>query len=701
MLSSSSSENVVPSAARFQTALASHQQGQLLQAKAGYEAVLQDDPEHFDARHLLGVVYLGLQQLEDARQQIAQALALRPDNSDACYNMGLVMDGLGAKQEAISWYDKSIQANPANSKAYNNKSKSCLDLGLLDDALSSCDAAIRIKPDYAEAFNNRGNVLLRRGDPGGALSSFDQALRLRSAYAEAHANRGHTLRAMKQWDAALASYDQAIALRANDALAYDGRGLVLMALGLPQAALISHERAATLDPKDAAYAQHCADTLVALDRWTQAVAWYDRALALRPHWAEVMVSRGNALMSDKQFHAALLSYRQAIVLHPEWAEVHNNEGNALKGLGQFEEAMASYQAALAISPTFAEAHGNLGNALLGIGRFNEAMAQYERVIAMRPELAESWWNKSLLLLLQGVFEPGWELYEWRWKSRVQSAQFRNFSQPLWLGENDINGKTILLHAEQGLGDTLQFCRYAKHVAALGARVILEVQPPLLALLDGLTGVDQVVERGKTLPAFDFQTPLLSLPLAFKTRLETIPADPAYLQSSPDKVRQWEVRLGARQRPRVGLVWRGNPHHGNDQNRSLALSVLLPHLPEGIDYVCLQKDLRDDDRDALQQDGRVRFVGSELGDFSDTAALCDLMDVVISVDTSVAHLSAALGRPTWILLPHVPDWRWLLDRADSPWYPSAQLFRQDPSRTWDQVLPRLEKNLRTSLLAAHP
>ena len=306
---------------------------------------------------------------------------------------------------------------------------------------------------------------------------------------------------------------------------------------------------------------------------------------------------------------------------------------------------------------------------------------------MRPGDARPHWNKALALLLAGDYAPGWALYEYRWKNDETKHHRRDFAHPLWLGDTPLAGKTILLHAEQGLGDTIQFCRYAKHVAELGARVILQVQPSLLPLLGSVEGVAQLVGEGKALPEFDLHCPLLSLPHALRASVDCIPSHVSYLTADAVRVGQWQQRLGPRQRPRVGLAWSGAAGHDNDRNRSIALAELLRHLPAGVDYISLQKDLRPADA-AVIAGSALRHFGDDLRDFADTAALCELMDVVISVDTSVAHLAGALGRPTWVLLPHAPDWRWLLGTDRSPWYPTARLYRQGADGAWAGVLDRL-------------
>jgi hypothetical protein len=351
-----------------------------------------------------------------------------------------------------------------------------------------------------------------------------------------------------------------------------------------------------------------------------------------------------------------------------------------------------------IRPDLPESFSDLGVALAGLKRSREAASYYDKAINLDPEYAEAHWNKSLLFLLMGDFDSGWKSYEWRWKIPGLMRDLADFSQPLWLGQAEFGGieglagKTILVHSEQGLGDTIQFARYLLLLAENGARVVFELPAALFGALRGVTGVNDFVVRGQTLPAADFHCPLLSLPLAFKTTLESIPSPGPYLKADALKVKQWSERLGLKSSPRIGLVWSGNAQHKNDHNRSIPLELLLSRLPERFDWVSLQRELREDDQRVLELHPHIRHFGDELEDFTDTAALCEQMDLVISVDTSVAHLSGALGRPTWVLLPHVPDWRWLLDRDDSPWYRCMKLYRQPAPGNWGSVMAQVAYSL---------
>jgi len=464
-------------------------------------------------------------------------------------------------------------------------------------------------------------------------------------------------------------------------------------LGKKDAALASYDRALAIRPDSAEALSNRGVTLHELGRCEEALASYDRALKVRPAYAEALSNRGLTLHQLGRFEEALASYERAFDTRADYAEALCNRGLTLHEVGRFEDALASYDKAIALQPRYVDAHLNRGNTLRELGRFAEELASYAQALELQPNDARVHYNESLCRLLIGDFECGWVKYEWRWQIEQLRAEKRNFSQPLWLGSDQIENKVILLHGEQGFGDVIQFCRYVPLVAERAARVILEVSEPLRELMDDLPGASEIVAKGDRLPYFDVHCPLLSLPLAFKTRLATIPCDTPYLHAPPQAVLRWSKRLGPRTRPRVGLAWSGRPTHKNDRNRSIKLSALLPLLDSDADFVSLQRDVRADDVAVLNDRKRLIHFGDELTNFTDTAALISNLDLVISVDTSVAHVAGALNKTVWVLLPFIPDWRWLLDRDDSPWYPSARLFRQSTARTWDDVIATVARSLR--------
>jgi tetratricopeptide (TPR) repeat protein len=643
-----------------------HQAGQLADAEEIYNRILATLPDHFDCLHLLGLIFL---------QRGHHALA-------------------------VEQMDTALRRDPNNVFALNNRGIALKELKRYDEALTSYDRALVLRPDYAEAWSNRGNTLqlLRRFDE--ALASYDRAIALRPDYAEALLNRGNTLKELQRYDEALTSYARVLAADPNAALAHANRSAVFHALNRFDEALASCDRALVLRWDIAELHAIRGNALCGLRRYEEAVVSYDRALSLRPAIAEVYHNRGNALHELRRFEEALASNDCALALRPDYAEAHYNRGNALHVLKRFEEALASYQNALALRPDCAEAIANRGATLHDLKRYDEALENYDRALALRPDYADAHYNESLCRLLLGDFDRGWQKHEWRWQTAQLKNAKRDFPQPLWLGSENIEGRTILLHAEQGLGDTVQFCRYAPLVAARGAHVILEVQKPLRELMTTLAGAVQIVARGDPLPAFDLHCPLLSLPLAMATRLETIPSATPYLAASATGTRAWQARLGAHQKPRIGLVWAGSPRkelpgaNRIDSQRSMAFDQLaaLFQIAE-CDFYSLQKG--DDAVRQLRASAWRHAVvdwTDDLQNFSDTAALMENLDLIISVDTSVAHLAGALGKPFWLLNRYNSCWRWFADRHDSPWYPTARLFRQDATREWGPVIARVAATL---------
>lgn len=463
--------------------------------------------------------------------------------------------------------------------------------------------------------------------------------------------------------------------------------LALHRRGELRAAVERYQRALENLPQLAwAWCQY-ANALVALARPREAVDAYRKALAIDPSAADVHANCGVAHQMCGDATAALACYDAALALSPTLAAAHANRGAVLRSAGRPRDALAAYERALALDPSHVEAHYNRGIALAELLRLDEAIAAYEQALLLKPAHAEARWNKALALLLTGDYARGWPAYEWRWRHPAFAADMatRHAAVPLWLGKEDIRGKTVLLHAEQGLGDTLQFARYAALVRARGARVVLSVPAALVSLMHTLAGPDEVIAEGETPPACDVRCPLLSLPLACGTTAADIPSARSYLSADLAQVMAWRARLGPRRRFRVGIVWHGGSRHPQDCRRSLALADFLRVLPPGVEAVSLQQEVRESDRPVLEAHGDIAHFGTALRDFADTAALCVNVDLVIAVDTAVAHLAGALGVPVWILLPHAPDWRWLLGRDDSPWYPTARLFRQREAGDWNSAL----------------
>ena len=426
-------------------------------------------------------------------------------------------------------------------------------------------------------------------------------------------------------------------------------------------------------------------------RLDEAIAQYRSVLALSPRHPEILYNLGNAYLARDRIIDALASYDETLANNASHVGARVNRGNTLLRFNRPADALESYERALVLAPDHPQILTNRGHALRRLDRPQEALQSFAAAIDKSPDFPEAQFESALAHLTLGDFKPGWKAYEWRWKTNAFADKRRSFRQPQWLGSAELAGKTILLHAEQGFGDTIQIIRYAPLLARSGARVICEVQPELMSLLTPLQGIE-IVAKGTSLPSFDLHCPLMSLPLAFGTELATIPAEVSYLAAPADRVTQWRDRLGEG-RPRAGFVWSGSPAHKNDANRSIPLArfnELFANPP----FACfsLQREMREADREALQRLPKLIDLGPELIDFSDTAAVISQLDVVVSVDTVVAHLAGALGKPAMILLPHAADFRWLRGRSDTPWYPAAKLLRQPAFGDWDSVIGGLAEEI---------
>ena len=485
---------------------------------------------------------------------------------------------------------------------------------------------------------------------------------------------------------ALMQCEQDIAQNPNYPAAYNRQGHLLQQLGRYNDAIASFDRAIALDPSAPLAHSNRGNALLALQRYAEALGSYDRAIALKPDDMGAYNNRGAALKSLGQLEEALDSYKRAIALAPDRAELHNNLGNALQALEHLEEAIASYDAAIRLKPDYAEAYGNRGVTLHQLRRLDVAMSSFDRALLLKPDYPEAIFNRSLLFLHMGQFAAGWRDHEARKRTKI-FAEFRNFAKPLWLGEPNIEGKTILVVWEQGYGDVIQFSRYVNLCKKAGARVLFAPQEPLRELMHGLDADVLIVDENNNCLRFDFYCPLMSLPLAFKTELATIPP-PSYISVDEEKIAAWARWLGKKTKPRIGVVWGST---SGFRWKVIPLEQFRRLFSSRFQFVSLQKHRTEAERACLDRAG-VLHPGEALFDFSDTAALCHLMDFVITVDTSVAHLAGALGLPVWVLLPWFADWRWLLDREDSPWYPSMRLFRQHVRGDWDGVLQRVQLEL---------
>jgi tetratricopeptide (TPR) repeat protein len=592
--------------------------------------------------------------LDEARQRYIEILTIDVRHAMSLYGLGLIAHQAGNLDVAASMMNRAIGADPNDPAVHRAAGAVLRDQKKNGEALAAYAAVLKLAPNDEESHFNLGDIFLEQGKLAEAERHLKRAIEVRGNRSASHEILFVVLWRLGRFDDARASFDRAAALEWNSAQGLKDMGSRLVKQELPEAAWMCFERALALDPKEADAHNGMGALLQEKGQLDEAEASFLRALASRPGLAQAQCNLGNVALKRR---------------HPA-------------------EAKRRYEQALAIDPQMAEAYNNLGSILLGEHRFEEARRSYDRALELAPGYKDGVWNRCTLDLLEGRFDSGWRDYEVRrWIGRNRP---RSFAEPIWRGE-PLNGARILLHHEQGQGDTLQFMRYAPLMQAAGGTVILDVKPSLLRLAQQLPGVSEAVATGDPLPAFQWQCPLMSLPLAFKTSIETIPGQVPYLRA-PQEAREKAAQIALREDVlRVGLVWRGNPEYRDDDLRSVPFATFVQLLDiEGVQFYSLQvgpaaAELRG-------ADANVIGLTEGIQDFADTAARMERLDLVVSVDTAVAHLAGALARPVWTLLCHTPDWRWMLDREDSPWYPTMRLFRQPKSGDWASVIGRVRDEL---------
>jgi tetratricopeptide (TPR) repeat protein len=598
--------------------------------------------------------------LRAAEQIYRQILAIEPNHVDALHLLGVIANEVGEYEIAVEYIGRAIGLKQTDAAFHSNLGNAFKGQGKLDEAVACYRRALELQPNLAEVHHNLANVFKDQGRLDEAVAHYHRALELCPDYPQTYGNLGNVLTDQRKLNEAVACYRRALELKPDDVAARNNLGIAFQELG----------------------------------KLDEAVACYRRALELKPEFAEVHINLGNVFKGQGKLDEAAACYRRALELKPEFAEAHNNLGTVFQIQGKLDEAAACYGRAVELKPEFAEAHKNLGLAFQGLGRLDEAIARYRRALELKPDFPEAHMSLALAWLLTGNWQRGWPEYEWRWQTKNFAP--RPFRQPMWDGKS-LGGKTILLHAEQALGDTIQFIRYASIVKQHGATVIVECPQPLLELLEGCPGVDQLIGHGKELPAFDVHAPLLSVPGILQTSIESIPASVPYLLSKPAIAERWRQRLSALHGFKIGIHWRGRPGLGPWCRRDIPLALFssLAAVPN-VQWISLQKGATSDELAPLRDRLPILDFADDLdrsgGAFVDTAAVMANLDLVITSDTAAAHLAGALGVSVWVALPFAPDWRWLLDRSDSPWYPTMRLFRQTQWGNWHTVFEEITKAL---------
>jgi tetratricopeptide (TPR) repeat protein len=599
------------------------------------------------------------------------------------------LQSIRSKHERIRGPALSSQTD---ADALHSLAQTACQQGRLAEGIGYARQALAVDPGRARSHLLLGMALARIGRPEEALASFDRAIALAPELAGAHGNRGDALAEMGRQAEAIESYDRALGIAPQSLENWCNRAAALLELGRSAEALASYDRALAIKPDHVDVLVARGVVLDALGRQQEAVASFDRALVQAPDHQLALRTRGVALLKLDRFEEALASFERVAEQSPADADALYNVAFTLAALDRDSEALAAFDQVLAANPDHIDALMGRGAALQNLCRYADAIATYERVVAIDPNHAEAHYSEAMALLSLGHYRSGLTKYEWRRKVKGTSI-VQTFAKPLWLGDVPIEGKTLLLHAEQGIGDVLYAVRYLPLLARRGARIILQVQASLRELLSRLEGVGAVAGRGDLLPPFDYHCPLMSLPHALKTEPAAIPADVPYIDAPQERVALWRDRLPDTGKLRVGLVWCGNPAFKEDRRRSLKLAQVAPLLATpDISFYSLNPGIGEGDVAALAARPNVLHLGSQFRDFSDTAAVVSLLDLVVTSDTSVAHLAGAMGRPVWIMLGFSPDWRWAFDRDRSFWYPTARLFHQDVADDWAGVIARVQHEL---------
>jgi tetratricopeptide (TPR) repeat protein len=670
-------------------ALAQAQQGRLPEAVANLQQALRLRPQYPEAYNNLGVLLSQLGRPDEAVACWQQALRLRPDFGQARQNLEAALRGRAGAPAAPPPPEPAV--DPA--RACNQRGIALARERRWDEAIASFREAARLKPDYPDAFNNLGNVLYYQKKFDEAIGAYTAALRLVPDHAGYHGNLSEALRHRGRLPEAIEHARRAVELQPDSGMAHNHLGLALAADEQFEAAAVECAAAVRLDPGRAEAHHGLGYALHRLGRTEEALAALGRALELKPDLAEAHSNLGAVLLRQGKLHEALACFAEALRLQPDLTDACIHRASALWQLGRIEEAVAAAEEVVRREPDSADAHNALGVVYLKAGRLTAAVTAFDRALALKPDFARAHFNRALTWLLQGDYERGFPEYEWRWRCRDFVT-----TGPLPAGGWDgapLAGRTILLQAEQGVGDTLQFVRFAPLLEQQGGTVLLGCSPALMPLLRRCPGIDQVVDPRAPGAPFDVEAPLLNLPAKLGTTLRTIPAAVPYLFGDPALEEEWRRELNRVPGFKVGIAWQGNPDHPEDRLRSVPLACFAPLARPGVRLISLQRGPGTEQIAALAG----RFPVEELppcpAGLSPTlrdAAVIKGLDLVISVDSAVAHLAGGLGVPVWVALAFAPDWRWLLDREDSPWYPTARLFRQARPGAWDDVFARLARAL---------
>ncbi len=713
----------------FNDAFALLRAGKLAEAEIKYAQVLAAKPNHAEALRLRGSVLQGLNRGSEAIASLRAAVATAPNSPEAHYSLGNAFLAQDRRSEAIAAYRQALKLRPNFAEAWWNLGNALVEAEEWEEAIRVIRRALQLAPKAAALHNNLSVALRKLGQFEPAIDAARRALTIDPGYVDALNNLGIASKLAGRVEEAISTYRSAVTLNPQSYDSHYNLGLALGTAGRHHEEELAYLQALALRPQSADAWYGIGAARHGLERWESARAAYRACLAAEPAMAKAWHAIGLTHHREMQYQEAIDAYEQALVVggpnreiannvvacllemrrwteaerkvrplvnaHPDFVSGWANLSAALNRQYRYRESEAAARRALALDPKSVDAHNNLGAVLAAMGHHDEARMAFNTALALDPKLGSARVNVGFIQLISGELEPGWAAHELRLEKLRLTDLKRLAGRTRWSAKSARPGERVFVPGEQGLGDTLQFMRYLPLLAARGCSVQLEVQPALTRLLRAFPGVATITAQGEPLPSFDSYCPLLSLPFEFGTHLNTIP--PVVPVTAPvDRRDHWATRINSHPaRLRVGFSWCGNPNHENDQNRSIPLATfrqLFDACP-GVHFFSLQKNPKAEDAEMLAGIANVTDLGPALSDFIETAAAIAALDLVVSVDTSVAHLAATLGKPVLLLLCFAPDWRWLLHRTDTPWYPSMTLFRQDVAGDWSEPLSRVVERLR--------
>lgn len=676
----------------FKLAIQHHEAGRWQEAEIGYAHLQTIVPDNFELLHRRGVLNAQLGRFDTALELLKQAVLLNPQDSFACSNLGNVYKSIGDQSAALTCYQKAVELAPENASVWSNLGICLHELGEQAEAETCLIKSLELDPNQADAWSNLGNVYCEYKKDEEANQCYQNALIVNEGHVNALINLALNLKKQNEFQQAEIYLNRLLAIQADHEVALFLLAEIFMATDRVEQAQALLEKARNIAPNKINACIRLAKHHWDRGQLAESEQYIRQALQLAPENVDALSNLGALLKEQGKLKESEASLRKALSINPLHVDALSNLANTLTDNYVLDEAQQLFEQAIRLNPEHANSWANLGCVHLQIGELQQAETCFRKSIEFDPELADAHASLGMVLLLKGNFYEGWSEYEWRWKKWELINKQRHFQQPVWQGE-DLNDKSLYIYTEQGYGDLMQFIRYVIPLSEQAGKLYLEVSAKLRRLIADFEKYVEFVTEDNVPDTFDYQTSLLSLPYQFKTELESIPNHTPYLAAEKERVEFWQKELISGSRLKVGLAWKGNSKNKMDHLRSISLEYFQPLFElDGVQFISLQKGDGEEQISEFGFDDQLDSFTAEMDNgadaFVDTAAVIENLDAVITCDTAIAHLAGAMGKPVYLLLTYLPDFRWLLNREDSPWYPSIRLVRQEQPGDWQGVITKL-------------